>query len=792
MPTVKTIQQRFSYGEIDPLAIARSDIEQYYSGAEKMRNVLPLLQGGYTARPGLKYIDRCLGELTRLAPSSVAAPEGGTAANAWDEDGGTSVTTTTDLGTVSPYVVASGSFAASQSDIALLRIRGARITAGTADGFRLQYSADNSTWIDAGEAFTLTGTAQELGRRVFADARYFRLARVGGVTDAGTAKVTLQEMSIWRESAAVSETKLFPYAFSEDEQYAVLFSDKNIAVYKNDALQNDIRADDYTAGRLAALRYDSSGNTTVLCHEDVAPAELLRVSDSQWQLSALQFDYIPLHRFTPAVSSPAANITPTEKEGSIEINATAAVFTAAHEGQLISGNGGDARIVSYVSDTKVKAIVEIPFYDKNAILSGEWELLEGYEDAWSDSRGWPICSVFHEGRLYFGGSKSLINVLWGSHVGGYLDFDPGTVLADEAFTLPLGGDQYNRINALYSGQSLMIFTAGGEYIMRQTLGEPITPESGVKRQTANGSAINLLPFETDGAVMFIQRGGKSVREFVFDDTRQAFASNIVTLLSAHLLNNPQDFALRQATGTDDANYVLIVNADGSLTIGTLLRTQNVAAFTPQETEGRFKNCAAVGEDMAFIVERDTGGVTRRYLERFDKNRYTDASVRFTDGLPANSFDVPAHLEGETCKVLADNANLQDRVPAGGTVTIERNAKQYCEIGLDFTPFVRDMPVEVSNQQISTARANRKRITQAAIEMHETRNVTVNGKKIIFRGFGPAGNGSPLDAPPPAYTGVKIIKGFTGFDRKAQLEISRDQPGPFTILSVSKTVNITKQ
>src|SRR6056300_1813117 len=67
---------------------------------------------------------------------------------------------------------------------------------------------------------------------------------------------------------------------------------------------------------------------------------------------------------------------------------------------------GRARVTEYVSDTEVKAYVEIPFFDTSAITTGKFETEHGYEDVWSASRGYPRSVTFHEGRLYFGGTSS--------------------------------------------------------------------------------------------------------------------------------------------------------------------------------------------------------------------------------------------------------------------------------------------------------------------------------------------------------------------------------------------------
>ncbi len=52
----RTIQHRFSQGEIDPKMLGRSDIDQYYGGAETMENVITLTQGGFKNRPGVQVI----------------------------------------------------------------------------------------------------------------------------------------------------------------------------------------------------------------------------------------------------------------------------------------------------------------------------------------------------------------------------------------------------------------------------------------------------------------------------------------------------------------------------------------------------------------------------------------------------------------------------------------------------------------------------------------------------------------------------------------------------------------
>ena len=50
------LQTNFNAGEIDPLLAARTDIEQYFQGAGRLRNVFVVPQGGVKRRPGTEFL----------------------------------------------------------------------------------------------------------------------------------------------------------------------------------------------------------------------------------------------------------------------------------------------------------------------------------------------------------------------------------------------------------------------------------------------------------------------------------------------------------------------------------------------------------------------------------------------------------------------------------------------------------------------------------------------------------------------------------------------------------------
>lgn len=57
MPKVWTMQSNFTYGEVDPKVLGRTDLSVYYNSCRKARNVTPIVQGGLSRRDGSDLID---------------------------------------------------------------------------------------------------------------------------------------------------------------------------------------------------------------------------------------------------------------------------------------------------------------------------------------------------------------------------------------------------------------------------------------------------------------------------------------------------------------------------------------------------------------------------------------------------------------------------------------------------------------------------------------------------------------------------------------------------------------
>jgi len=455
--------------------------------------------------------------------------------------------------------------------------------------------------------------------------------------------------------------------------------------------------------------------------------------------------------------------------------------------QVINGFGR-AKIIEITSSTKVKTNVEVPFYNTSA--QSDYELEFGYEDVFSTDRGFPRSAVFHEGRLYFGGTKSLPSALIGSKISDFFNFLESEGLDDDSIFALLSSDTVNAITGLRSGRDLQIFTTGNEWYVQQAESEPITPQNlTLKAATKSGSKENIMPVAAEGGTIFLQRSGKALREFLFSDVELSYQSNNISLLSSHLLKSPVKITFRRATSTDDGDLLIIVNGtDGTMAAYSIHRTQKVVAPSEFITDGTFEDCSVDINDIYVIVKRTINSSTKYYVELLDDDRTTDASFQLFDG--SNDGSKPTsttvsgltHLEGETVEVIRDDIFLGTKTVSSGQITIDQIPTTYVEVGLHYDVLAKTLPAE-PRLSSGTMVGRKKRIVDASPVLFQTQNIAINGKEVPLKQFP-----YTLDSAETVFSGRKRVTPILGFSTEAQIEITQTKPLFFTLLGLEYNVS----
>lgn len=444
---------------------------------------------------------------------------------------------------------------------------------------------------------------------------------------------------------------------------------------------------------------------------------------------------------------------------------------------------GRARIVRYVSATVVEAVTEYPFFSTTAVDAGLWEVETGYVDVWSSTKGWPRTVTFHEGRLYFGGSKSRPSTVWGSKIGLFFDFVPNESLDDDAVEATLDTNDLNVITDIISGRDFQVFTTGGEFFIPQQGSDPVTPLTFTfKNVSRNGIKPGTRVQSVESGSIYIQRQGKSLNEFIFNDTQLTYITQRISLLSGHLLKGPQRIALRKASSTEEADLLLMTNTDdGSMAAFSIMRSQQVTSPSEFTTDGQFIDVGVDVNAIYVVTKRTFNSVDRYFIELFGYEYFTDCA--FVGGVAASASGLP-HV-AKSLNVICDGSPQgNETVSGGGSVTFDRASTASYEVGLPITVYIKTMPAEVKLQTGSRV-SFKKRIVEISAVINETQNMIINNQPVAFRLL----DNPLLDDPIPEFTGIKRINGVLGYNREQFIEVSQDLPVKMNLLGLDYRVAV---
>jgi len=593
-------------------------------------------------------------------------------------------------------------------------------------------------------------------------------------------------------SSAGAGVRLVSFQFSVADSYMLCFTHNRMHVIKNGVVVANINGTgnsylttSITSDIVDDMCWTQSADTLIVVHPDLQPVRITRTSDTAWTATSITFDSIPKYAFTLAATNPAATLTPSAVSGNVTLTASAGVFSAGNVNQYVNVNTqGRARIVEYVSATVVKAITEYPFFDTTAVASSGWELETGYVDVWSAGKGWPRTVTFHEGRLYFGGSKSRPSTIWGSKIGLFFDFVPTESLDDDAVEATLDTNDLNVITDIISSRDFQVFTTGGEFFIPQAGTDPVTPLTFTfKNVSRNGIKPGTRVQSVESGSIYIQRQGKSLNEFVFNDTQLTYITQRISLLSGHLLKGPQRVALRKASSTEEADLLLMTNTDdGSMAVFSIMRSQQVTSPSEFTTDGSFIDVGVDVNAIYAVTKRTFNSVDKYFIELFGYEYFTDCAF-----VGASAGGVGSGLPhiGKSLNVICDGSPQgNETVSAGGAVTFDRESVTSYEVGLPITVYVKTMPAEVKLQTGSRV-SFKKRIVEISAVVNETQNMIINNQPVAFRLF----DNPLLDDPIPEFTGIKRINGVLGYSREQSIEVSQDLPVKMNLLGLDYRVAV---
>lgn len=483
-----------------------------------------------------------------------------------------------------------------------------------------------------------------------------------------------------------------------------------------------------------------------------------------------------------------------DREMRIEVTAwTSATDARAYLENVNSFGNGLIKITAVGSSTSATCDVVETLLSTDA--TPYWS-----EGAFSTLRGFPRTVGLFDNRLWYGGTSYQPQVFYGSEIDEYETFPVGTLDTDR-LRYKLGGRTQNAIQWILGQQDLFIGTTGEEYRLgtgdsEQTLVPSIVPK---RRLQSNRGSERIQAIMAGDVALFVQKGGRRIREYVYDVAQNVYKSPDLTVLSEHMTKGG---IVQMAFSQFPYSILWAVTGDGNLISMTYERDQEVAGWTRHVTQGgSFESVAVIpgdGNDEVWTtVKRTIDGSVVRYMERIDPAEWTDSTEYFFvdcgvkyDGSSTSTISGLDHLEGQTVQVLGDGVYFGDYVVASGAVTLE-SAVTTASVGLKETTRFKPMKFDIDNV-VGNSQGQWKKLSKVEVLMQDSLAPDVYdelGSKYVLKFRDMADETS---TPIPAFSGVKetTIKGRAKED--PYFILVADQPYPLTVRAVLARYEITER
>ena len=394
------------------------------------------------------------------------------------------------------------------------------------------------------------------------------------------------------------------------------------------------------------------------------------------------------------------------------LTASAAIFTTAMIGGIFSGNGGIARIKAFTSSTVVDIYTYDDFINTSAFAGSDASL---QTPVWSDSLGYPRCGTFFQQRLFFGGSRSLPNGVWGSVLFSPYDFNDAETLDDDGIGFYPSAGSSNVIKAMTSSKSLIVHSNTGNYTTPITSDVPVTPKTFSLTEQNKDGISNVLPAFIDNQIIYIDRSANNVKSMAWSIEQGSYVNTNISITAANLIETPVDMAVFSEPAFTDGFFLICVNSDGHLAIYNSLIEQEIKGWSRAETKTNtgaevdaFYRRITSGLNRAWVIaERFINGATRFMLEELEFEVRVDCARTYKFTTPSAILTGLTHLTGQSVQIFGTPIVVTPKpgigvvfpnqiVPASGIITLPEEVTS-AFVGIGFESLIEPLPINVQMQ-----------------------------------------------------------------------------------------------
>lgn len=625
--------------------------------------------------------------------------------------------------------------------------------------------------------------------------------------------------------------RLERFEYSTVQAYVLEFGDLYVRFFRNEGrLENPPGTPievitPYPEAEVFNLRTVQSADTLYVTHRTYPQRKLIRNSTVSWSLTQITFlDGPYLSTNTTTTTFGLSGTT-----GSVTLTASSIVgvnggtgFQTTDVGRVIrwkdpANNWTWLTITARASTTSVTVTVSGPNASA-ATATINWRL-----GVWSDTTGYPTCATFFGDRLYFSGCPSYPDRIDGSNVSDYENFAPtnaaGTVADNNAVSFTLNSTTVNAVFWMAdNAQGLLVGTNGAEWVVAaSTLGEALTPTNvTAKMQTRYGSRF-VTPLLTGKTVLFLQRSGRKIREYLYQYLDGAFEAPDITILSEHITVGG---ITQMAYQSEPQSIGYMVRGDGTLLSLTYEKAQQVYGWARQVMGGdpnlsmfssgsvvnplysKVESTACIpasstqSDQVWLLVSRTINGTATKsieyispfYIDEDDVGQryFVDMGAVYNSTPTLTVSGLTWFPNGTTLTVLADGATHPNVVVTGGVITLTRSAS-IVHVGLGYNS---DLWTERINAGAAdgTAQGKIKRIHKVVFRFFQTLGLKYGPTEDKLDLYTFRTTADPMSqAVPYLSDDTRDIVWSSGYEKTGRVFIRADQPLPMILLAAMPSV-----
>lgn len=407
--------------------------------------------------------------------------------------------------------------------------------------------------------------------------------------------------------------------------------------------------------------------------------------------------------------------------------------------------------------------------------------------------GWPNAIVFHQQRMVLGGSLEQPQTIFGSIQGDVEDFESG-VDDDDGYQFTIAANKKNPIAWLASNIILNIGSLGGEFFAGSS-GPSITPSDiDIQQIGQYGSSETAAPLIANGFTVFVQAGGRKVRELRFDESSQRNFARDLNKVAEHIA----DPGIKQIAYQAEPYQIVWVIIGRELYSLTYETDEDVFAWARQSV-GNVLSIATIpnnGNDRLWMVVERDGNYYIEWLTKFyrredslDDACFVDSSLEYS-GPEFQTLTGLDHLEGREVAVFNEGCVGPSRTVENGQITLQFPTTKAI-IGLPMKSAWQSMRLEGgSNDGIGQGKT--KRVNEVIFRLDNTGAGLTYGKgnldldfELNLSTYLPIRDTNDnMDGPPSLLSGDTWRQPIDGgTDPQYMLRVEHSEPVPCTIISI---------